>query len=59
MNSTSYSNYNASPPGKGANGSTVNGSGSLEVQRGVAPGTQGGQVEHVVLKKKKGCCVIQ
>jgi hypothetical protein len=57
MNSTAYSNIlNASPPGKGANG--VNG--SAEVQRGVvAPASQAGQVEHVTLKKKKGCCVIQ
>jgi hypothetical protein len=57
MNSTSYSNYGGSPR-KGVNGSTTNG-GSLEVQHGVAPVTQGGTVEHVVLKKKKGCCVIQ
>jgi len=55
---------NASPPkGKGANGSAPNGaggSGSVEVQHGVvAPAANAGQVEHVVIKKKKGCCVIQ
>ncbi|CAG7834491.1 unnamed protein product [Allacma fusca] len=64
MNSVSYTNaLNASPKGKGANGSAPNGaggSGSVEVQHGVvAPAVGAGHVEHVVIKKKKGCCVIQ
>jgi hypothetical protein len=63
MNSITLTNnqLNASPKGKGANGSTSNGGGGpVEVQHGVvAPAAQAGQVEHIVLKKKKGCCVIQ
>ncbi|ODM97580.1 hypothetical protein Ocin01_09099 [Orchesella cincta] len=52
---------NASPKGKEVNGSATNGtSGPVDIQHTVVtPAAQAGQVEHVVLKKKKGCCVIQ
>lgn len=58
----SHKNQLNASPRKEANGTTVNGSGGPPdtVTHGVvAPAGQAAQVEHVVLKKKKGCCVIQ
>jgi len=54
MHSTHYANNLSASPGTGKN---ANG---MEVQRGlVVPPSATGAVEHVTLKKKKGCCVIQ
>jgi len=56
LHSTNYTNNLTASPPSGKNGS-ANG---MEVQRGVVvPPSATGAVEHVNLKKKKGCCVIQ